>query len=79
MPSLIENKGCIMFFDGTFGIDMDEMEYAYYAGLLGKATKNLPVRLVDDEGRITDFFWTLNSAGYPISFKVDNETYSFAW
>ena len=76
MPSLIENKGCIML---TFGIDMDEMEYAYYAGLLGKATKNLPVRLVDDEGRITDFFWTLNSAGYPISFKVDNETYSFAW
>lgn len=53
MPLPIENKGSIMFFDGTFGIDMDEMEYAYYAGLLGKATRNLPARLVDDEGDIT--------------------------
>lgn len=79
MPLPIENKGSIMFFDGTFGIDMDEMEYAYYAGLLGKATRNLPARLVDDEGDITDFFWTLNSTGYPISFKVDDKTYSFIW
>lgn len=31
-----------MLFDPTLGIDMDEMEYAYYAGLLGKATKSLP-------------------------------------
>lgn len=33
-PTPIENKGCIMLFDTTFGIDMDEMKYAYYAGLL---------------------------------------------
>ena len=28
----IENKGCLMLFDTTFDIDMDEMRYAYYAG-----------------------------------------------
>lgn len=79
-PTPIENKGCIMFFDTTFGIDMDEMKYAYYAGLLGKATKNLPVKLVDNENYTQNFTWTLNSNGYPISFKrADYDTYSFAW
>ncbi|ETD21319.1 MULTISPECIES: DUF4595 domain-containing protein [Prevotellaceae] len=79
ITSPIENKGCIMLFDTTFGIDMDEMKYAYYAGLLGKATKHLPARLVDNENYTQNFSWTLNSAGYPISFKGNNETYSFAW
>ena len=71
-----------MLFDYTLGIDMDEMQYAYYAGLLGKATKNLPVKLVDNdnENRIDNFTWTLNSNGYPISFKRDlTVAYSFAW
>lgn len=49
VPSPIVNKGCLMQFDQTLGIDMDEMIYAYYAGLLGKATKNLPVKLVDNK------------------------------
>ena len=40
----VENKGSIMLFDELFNIDMDEMKYAYYAGLLGKATKDLPVK-----------------------------------
>lgn len=31
----IENKGCIMLYDTTLGIDMDEMDFAFYAGLLG--------------------------------------------
>lgn len=80
--SPIVNKGCLMLFDYTLGIDMDEMQYAYYAGLLGKATKNLPVKLVDNdnENRIDNFTWTLNSNGYPISFKRDlTVAYSFAW
>lgn len=69
-----------MLFDQTLGIDMDEMRYAYYAGLLGKATKNLPVKLVDNENYTQNFTWTLNSSGYPISFKrADYDTYSFAW
>ena len=56
--------------------------YAYYAGLLGKATKDLPVKLVDnkhDTQYTQNFSWTLNSAGYPISFKGNHKTYSFSW
>lgn len=78
--SPIVNKGCLMLFDYTLGIDMDEMEYAYYAGLLGKATKNLPVKLVDNENDTDHFTWTLNSNSYPISFKRDlTVAYSFVW
>ena len=79
--SPIVNKGCLMLFDYTLGIDMDEMEYAYYAGLLGKATKNLPVKLVDNdnENRIDNFTWTLNSNGYPISLRAFPDDYSFEW
>lgn len=49
-----------MLFDPTLGIDMDEMEYAYYAGLLGKATKSLPSSNEED-GETETFTWTLNS------------------
>ena len=82
--SPIVNKGCLMLFDYTLGIDMDEMQYAYYAGLLGKATKNLPVKQVDNENDTDHFTWTLNSNGYPIFFKSDyynsySYPYSFSW
>lgn len=75
----IENKGCVMLFDETFGIDMDEMWYAYYAGLLGKATKHLPVGIRDEEE--TDYFeWTINGQGYPTRWSSDwGETFSFTW
>ena len=61
-----------MLFGENFGLDSDDVLYAYYAGLLGKATKDLPVKLVDnkhDTQYTQNFSWTLNSAGYPISFK----------
>ena len=79
VTSPIENKGCLMAFDATFGVDMDEMGYAYYAGILGKSTKNLPVRLVDDENNPMIFSWILNSLGYPISLECDHDTYTFVW
>ena len=87
--TLIENKGCIMLFDETFGIDMDEMKYAYFAGLLGKATKNLPAEKVDlidgDKGTYT---WTLNANGLPIKlvsvefgddWEDEPQTMEFVW
>ena len=37
------NKGYLILFDATLGIDMDEMDFAYYADLPGIATKNLPI------------------------------------
>lgn len=68
-----------MLFDTTLGIDMDEMEYAYYAGLLGKAIKNLPVKCVDDEGNVENYSWKLNSTGYPTQMKSEHGSYSFIW
>lgn len=59
---LIDNKGGIMLFDDCFGIDLDEMKYAYYAGMLGKSTAHLPYQLVYEyeEGKDVDTFsWTL--------------------
>ncbi|MDH6309961.1 hypothetical protein M2451_002852 [Dysgonomonas sp. PFB1-18] len=75
-PQGIENKGCIMLFDTLMGMDIDEMEYAYYAGLLGKATKNLPLKLAeewegDPEYDVYIYDWTLNAKGYPTSMKFD--------
>ena len=66
-PTPIVNKGNIMLFNTTFGIDIGAMKYAYYAGLLGKATKNLPVQLINKNGNKTNFTWTVNSNGFPTS------------
>lgn len=85
---LIENKGCIMLFDATFGIDMDEMEYAYFAGLLGKATKNLPIERIDSvDGDRGTYTWTLDSNGMPVKVEIvesgdgwsDSDTMEFNW
>lgn len=80
VPTPIVNKGCLMLFDTSFGIDMDEMTYAYYAGLLGKATKDLPITRIED-GTPATFIWTLNAQGYPISVKdpIEQEEYTFSW
>lgn len=87
----IANKGGIMLFDDLFQIDMDEMEVAYYAGLLGKATKNLPVRQQyagsDNDGEYTSIEWTLNANGLPTLLNIKevnpwggyDEQISFVW
>ena len=90
----IENKGCLMLFDETFGIDMDEMMYGYLAGLLGNATTNLPVKNVEVVTEIgygtytytENYAWTINANGFPTMLTVTNpdypsDTYNipFAW
>ena len=83
----IENKGCLMLFDETLDVDMDEMIYAYYAGMLGKATKHLPLVqcAYDNTGSVSvlNFEWTLNSNGYPTELVTkgqwDEEKYTFTW
>lgn len=79
VASPMPNKGCVMLFDATFGVDMDEMKYAYYAGLLGKATKNLPIELIDhgmtgtDYDEVSKFKWTLNQDELPIQLDITEE------
>ena len=78
-PTPIVNKGNIMLFNTTFGIDMGAIKYAYYAGLLGKATKNLPVQLIDKNGNKNNFTWTVNSNGFPTSMTSGSHQYKFVW
>ena len=78
-PTPIVNKGNIMLFNTTFGIDIGAMKYAYYAGLLGKATKNLPVQLIDKSGNKNNFTWTVNSNGFPTAMTSGSHQYKFVW
>ena len=88
----IANKGCIMLFDETFGIDMDEMMYGYIAGLLGNATKNLPAKndyvghySYGAESDTDVFTWKLNDNGFPTLLTVSEpgssytSTYEIRW
>ena len=78
-PTPIVNKGNIMLFNATFGIDIGAMKYAYYAGLLGKATKNLPLQLIDKNGNKNNFTWTVNSNGFPTAMTSGSHQYKFVW
>ena len=90
----IENKGCLMMFDELLDVDMDEMIYAYYAGMLGTATKHLPLRQhyaysYDPntgviEYRDQDFEWEWDANGYPTRLVIEHsvdweENFSFTW
>ncbi len=85
--NVIANKGCLMLFDDNFQLEMDEMNVAYYAGLLGKAVKNLPVgyvrKGVEGGDEYTDepvaFQWTLNSNGLPTKFWDGYDLVTFTW
>ena len=78
-PTPIVNKGNIILFNTTFGIDIGAMKYAYYAGLLGKATKNLPLQLIDKNGNKNNFTWTVNSNGFPTAMTSGSHQYKFVW
>lgn len=85
----IDNKGGLMMFDDMFGVDMDEMGIAYFAGLLGKATKQLPlVRKYDGETDYYSYAWTINAAGLPTKMvgtyhydggSYEDESITFKW
>ena len=82
----IENKNNIMLFDITFGIDMDEMKYAYWAGLLGNATKQLPVKITynenSDEEEAETFEWTIKNDYVQKMIQITSwgtEEHFFTW
>lgn len=72
--SPIANKGAVMFFDECFSVDLDFIGYAYYAGMLGKATKHLPVRCdgtdETDDTEYKTFSWTLDTNAMPTLLNV---------
>ena len=80
----IENKTGVMLFASTLDADLDYLEAAYYAGLLGKPSKNLPLQSEKSGDKATSK-WTLDSNGYPTaldhSFSNSSERFSttFTW
>ena len=80
----IENKTGVMLFATTLDADLDYIEAAYYAGLLGKPSKNLPLQS-EKSGDKATFKWTLDSNGNPTtfnhSFSNSSESFqiSFTW
>lgn len=78
----IANLGAIMLFDDIFNTDLDEMQFAYYAGLLGKGTTSLPVAAQQRTGKYTQnvtFGWTLDGKGYPTTMSPSNEPYDYTF
>lgn len=69
----IENRGCIMSFDVALGVDLDHLHGAYYAGMLGKATKHLPIYNMDKDNDKTTFDWILNDNGFPTKIVVKDD------
>ena len=80
----IENKTGVMLFGATLDADLDYLEAAYYAGLLGKPSKNLPLQSEKSGDKATSK-WTLDSNGNPTaldhSFSNSSERFrtSFTW
>ena len=80
----IENKTGVMLFGATLDADFDNLEAAYYAGLLGKPSKNLPLQSEKSGDKATSK-WTLDSNGNPTaldhSFSNSSENFrtSFTW
>ena len=80
----IENKTGVMLFATTLDADFDNLEVAYYAGLLGKPSKNLPLQSEKSGDKATSK-WTLDSNGNPTaldhSFSNSSERFrtSFTW
>lgn len=80
----IENKTGVMLFATTLDADFDNLEVAYYAGLLGKPSKNLPLQS-EKSGNKATFKWTLDGNGNPTalnhSFSNSSERFqiSFTW
>lgn len=67
----VANTGALMFFDECFGVDLDRIGYAYYAGMLGKATSHLPVRYDEsDETEYETFSWTLGANSLPTLLNI---------
>lgn len=85
----VANKGCVMLFDDFFQIDMDEMGVVYFAGLLGKATKNLPMgyseKGIEGENPYTYsevYNWVFNANNFPTKFWSGDSEYkavTFSW
>lgn len=81
VPSPIENKGCLMPLVKAFGVNFkgsDNMWLGYYAGLLGKATRHLPMSY-DGDHMWAVLQWPLDADGYPKALKREKDGHHNTW
>ncbi|MDE5978587.1 MAG: DUF4595 domain-containing protein [Muribaculaceae bacterium] len=86
--TLIKNNGGVMIWD-MYGFEWgEEMQYAYYAGILGKATASLPEKqevYAEGELDIEIYTWSINDKGLPtkVTRKYSDSDYTedmlFVW
>ncbi len=80
-PSGVKNKDYyIMWYDGNGGFDFEELQKAYYAGLLGKGPELLPLKLDQEIGEyrgIEEYIWTLDGDGHPASMRASYKDYEY--
>ena len=87
--SPIKNIGGVMIFT-MLGIDDCDMQYSYYAGLLGKATSSLPIKLEghDLDGFVVEeYTWYIDDKELPTKLTTkytdsdysDTEDMYFVW
>lgn len=75
VPTPIENKGGIL----CVSLNDDALKYIYYAGLLGKGTRHLPVKAYDNY-YLMQFLWKFDAEGYPLAvYEKGNLMHSFTW
>lgn len=72
--------GNLPVFDGVFGIDLDDLEFAFMAGYMGKAPSELPVKSVDTSmygSDTTTYDWTVDADGYVT--KLEEKEADSSW
>jgi hypothetical protein len=77
-PNPIENKGGVMTFDDTFGMNAYGLcvIFPYYGGMMGKGWKYLPLKSIPNGHTPDDYAWTLDENGYTTSLVISNKDYS---
>ncbi|MDR0893298.1 MAG: DUF4595 domain-containing protein [Mediterranea sp.] len=82
-PTSIDNKGALMPYGILLAMESRMIGLCYYAGLLGKSMKHLPVSAslalpgAPEPIRIP-INYVLDKDGYPTKVKTDNETFDYS-
>lgn len=71
------NSNCLLLYYKVYSVDIDEVQCLYYAGLLGKAPKNLPETETSNSGTTVNFIWTDNSLLLSDDSSGEPTTFSF--
>jgi len=86
IPTPIENKAGLMYkCDMLWGIDLDEFNFAYMAGLLGYAPIYLPIATRSSDGyENNNYKWNLDNNGIPTECSYKNSEnrdiiYKYSW